>query len=167
MNFIKLLFGLLCLIGTLFQTSYTIEYSKEFDLWTKEHNIKEKSSEMYYNYITNDNYIKHVNSLNLTYKLGHNAYSGLNYENFNDVMKFKKNKSSFINNIKYYFNEAINYFTNSHFKSLPTSIDWRLKGVLSAIKDQGICGSCWAFSTTGALEGAYQIKYNVLKSIVI
>ncbi|CAL5339696.1 unnamed protein product [Camellia sinensis] len=39
---------------------------------------------------------------------------------------------------------------------LPNSKDWRVTGIVSPVKDQGHCGSCWTFSTTGALEAAYK-----------
>jgi len=47
----------------------------------------------------------------------------------------------------------------------PTSVDWVTQGVVTPVKNQGDCGSCWAFSTTGSIECEYAIKTGQLNSL--
>jgi len=52
-----------------------------------------------------------------------------------------------------------------HETALPASVDWESKGAVTPVKNQGQCGSCWAFSTTGSTESSYFIKTAKLVSI--
>ncbi|XP_050788033.1 digestive cysteine proteinase 2-like [Gopherus flavomarginatus] len=45
---------------------------------------------------------------------------------------------------------------------LPEILDWRLYGAVTPVKDQAVCGSCWSFATTGAMEGALFLKTGVM-----
>ncbi|KAK0180964.1 hypothetical protein PV327_003290 [Microctonus hyperodae] len=47
-------------------------------------------------------------------------------------------------------------------KAFPKDLDWRLYGAVTPVKDQSVCGSCWSFGTTGAVEGAYFMKHHKL-----
>jgi len=54
---------------------------------------------------------------------------------------------------------------NSAARALPSSWDWRSKGAVTPIKNQQQCGSCWAFSTTGSVEGCHFLGKGSLVSL--
>jgi C1A family cysteine protease len=138
--------------------SYNTELKSLFDNWVTNFNIVIQNSEHYNhvfeNWVFNHKYIQLINSQKLTYTLGHNQFSGMNNDEFrNNVLsiKYEKNKNDFL-----LLNETLN--------GLPSSVDWVSAGAVTPVKDQGQCGSCWSFSATGALEGAYYIKNGNLES---
>merc|ERR1712080_125264 len=96
----------------------------------------------------NDEYDLGVHS----FKLGENIFSDLTSDEF----------VSFFNGYKPEDNvKADNVFSSDlRLWDLPAAVNWTDKGYVTAVKDQKQCGSCWAFSATGSLEGQWFKKYN-------
>ena len=137
-----------------FSNSTLIE---RFESWFEEHRFTYHDSDysnVFIRWRLNDEYINEINSKNLTYSLGHNKYSGMLFEEFKEYMGFRSNR---LENRSYFETNVSDYYYEE-------SVNWVEKGAVTEVKDQGQCGSCWSFSTTGALEGAYYVKNNLLVS---
>ncbi|GJX10906.1 senescence-specific cysteine protease SAG39-like protein [Tanacetum coccineum] len=70
---------------------------------------------------------------------------------------------SFNNAMNKGYKLAVNEYEN--VTAVPSSMDWRKKGAVTPIKDQGQCGCCWAFSAVAAMEGITQLKTGKLISL--
>jgi len=150
------------IVALLSATASATLFNEKFLNWVKAHDISVPDQEhellhMLTNWESNDKLIEETNAKNLSYKLGHNAYSGLNATEFAEHMRLNINR-------KMLASKPVNPTSESSSASVPASVDWRAKGAVTPVKDQGQCGSCWSFSTTGALEGAYSIKNGNLVS---
>ena len=57
--------------------------------------------------------------------------------------------------------------TDENLTSTPTSIDWSQLGAITHVKDQGQCGSCWAYSTIEGIESAVYMVQRILEELAV
>lgn len=163
--FIKILF--LTLLNTIISNASPtyFNYLDSFDQFISDFKRTYNNSEYWYRYNIfekNMEYINYSNNYkNNSYKLGVNNFTDLTFDEFSQTyLRLKINippahiENSFVLN---------NFIDNN--KPIPKNIDWRASGVVTNVKDQGQCGSCWAFSAIGAIEGQHSKKYGTLVSL--
>jgi cathepsin L len=93
-----------------------------------------------------------------TYTLGMNEYGDLTTEEFTKQMNGLKQPTKAKN-------RALQKSLAPSPSATPAAVDWRLAGYVTPVKNQGQCGSCWAFSATGSLEGQHFAKTKQLVSL--
>jgi cathepsin L len=133
----------------------------EFVAYVKEFNKVYTPDELFtrfQNFNDNKKIIDEHNAKGLSWEMGVNQFTDLTQQEFSDTFL------GYIPRQNDYY-RSLNLHVAPEGQILAADLDWRTKGAVTPIKDQAQCGSCWAFSTTGSVEGANQIKSGQLVSV--
>jgi len=132
-------------------------FEKEFDIFVEKfeklYTSLEERASRFEMFKTNLKYISEHNQKGLTYQLAVNHFADFSLHEFAEKFLglFRRSKVN-EGNDELFVNDELKH---AKLHDLPDEVDWRKKGCVSEVKDQKSCGSCWAFSATGAIEGAW------------
>jgi cathepsin L len=151
----KVILALSALIAFSFALS-EFEYQAAFSLFMHEHHKSydhEEFGRRYNIFKSNLDFINHHNKANKTFTVGMNKFGDLSLKEFSRIYLGTK------------ITKVPTHTRKSPTFRLPTAVDWRTKGAVTPIKNQGQCGSCWSFSTTGSVEGCHFLATKSLVSL--
>jgi len=129
------------------------EYGKKYS--DQEYNSRQQ---IFYNNLQGIK--KHNQDPAKTWKAGVNQFTDRTPEEFHKVLGYRKD-IGFASKQKQ-SRTSVPEINEATVKALPTNIDWRTSGIISAVKDQGMCGSCWTFGTAETIESYYALAHGAL-----
>jgi len=138
------------------EEEYLFQFAK-FQVANNKTYSRAEYSHRYNVFKTNYAMISEHNAAGKTWSLAVNEYADLSWDEFRaQKLGYKPVSVEGIPRITVSLNGLV---------SVPNSVDWRAKNAVTPVKNQGQCGSCWSFSTTGSVEGAVAIKTGKLISL--
>jgi len=98
---------------------------------------------------------RHNEDKTKTWKAGINHMSDWTRDELKKLSGYKRSSPVAATNNK-------EILAKKNVSALPMHVDWRDRGVVSPVKDQGMCGSCWTFGTTESIESFFALKHGEL-----
>ncbi|KAL8098040.1 cysteine proteinase COT44-like [Apium graveolens] len=141
------------------------EVMEIFNWWSKKHcktynsnGLEIEKAKRFEIFKENLKFIDEHNLGNRSYRVGLNQFADLSNEEYRSMYLGTRTdaKRRFVKSQNGVFSNRYDV-RNGDDGMLPESVDWRQRGAVTPVKNQGSCGSCWAFSTVAAVEGINKI----------
>jgi C1A family cysteine protease len=138
-------------------------YQEEFTNWMLQYEKSYSPEELFKRFsIWKDTYdlIRFHNAGNTSFEMGLNQFSDLTSAEFKAIyLGYRGQRTEPVMTLK-------EVSVSTKVGAYPSgSLDWSQKGAVTGVKNQGQCGSCWAFSTTGSVEGTVALMAGHLTSL--